>query len=184
MKKWEVLNETDVSPSHWFPIKQHEVRLPNGTIVDDYYITTLPPVAMVLAVTVGNMLVLVNQYKHGLGEFMFELPAGFQQENKSIEETALAELEEETGIRTTIDNLFPLGKFSNIPTKSSQITHGFLARGVSINTQQNLDITEEIEVVLKSPMEVIEMIKDGDIWVADTVSVIMKAYLLFPDMFQ
>jgi hypothetical protein len=55
---------------------------------------------------------------------------------------------------------------------------------VEINTTQKLEITEEIEVILKSPKEVIEMVKNGQFWVGDSVSVIMKAYLMFPELFE
>lgn len=48
MKSWKVLKETDVSPSKWFPVKQHQVELPNGNIVEDYFITTLDNVGMIL----------------------------------------------------------------------------------------------------------------------------------------
>ena len=44
-------------------------------------------------------------------------------------------------------------------------------------------ISSEIEVILKSPKEVIEMVKNGQLWVGDSVGVIMKAYLMFPELF-
>lgn len=184
MKKWKILKEKDVSPSKWFPIKQHEVELPNGTTLEDYFIATLGNVGMVLPITVDNKIVLVKQYKHGVGEVMIELPAGFQQKNKSIEESALAELEEETGIKTTLENLKSLGKISSIPTKSTLITHGFLATGLKFNSTQQFDETEEIELLLRSPKETIELIKDGEIWVGDSAALIMKAMLLYPEIFR
>lgn len=184
MKKWKVLKETDVSPSKWFPIKQHEIELPDGQIIDDYFITTLGNVGMILPITKENEIILVRQYKHGVNEIMIELPAGFQQKNKSIEASALAELEEETGIKTQLNNLIPIGKFSNTPTKSTHVTYGFLAKDLVFNSKQNLDETEEIEIMKKTPREVLEMVKNEEIWVGDSVGVIMKAYLMFPDIFK
>ncbi len=183
MSKWKVLNEKDVSPSSWFPILLHTVELPDGTIVDDFFISPLGDVGMVLPITTGNKVVLVSQYKHGLGETVIELPAGFQQKDKSIEDSALAELEEETGIRAQADQLIPLGKISSIPTKCNLSTYGFLAKDLTFNSKQNLEITENIELLLLEPKQVIQMIKDGNIWIGDSVSFIMKAYLLFPDLF-
>jgi hypothetical protein len=46
-----------------------------------------------------------------------------------------------------------------------------------------LEITEEIEIILKSPKEVIQMVQNGELWVGDSVGVIMKAYLMFPELF-
>ncbi len=183
MSNWKVLNEKDVSPNKWFPILQHEVELPDGTIVDDYFISPLGDVGMVLPITIDNKVVLVSQYKHGLGERVIELPAGFKQKNKSVEDSALAELEEETGIKAQTSQLIPLGKISSIPTKCNLTTYGFLAKDLTFNSQQNLEITENIELLLVESKRVIQMVKNGDIWVGDSVSMIMKAYLLFPELF-
>lgn len=184
MEKWKILEENDVSPSKWLPIKQHKIALPNGKIINDYFITTLNNVGMILPITTKNEIVLVKQYKHGVNDILIELPAGFQQRNKSIEESALAELEEETGIKTSIEKLIPIGKIANAPTKSTHITYGFLARELVFNSEQNLDVTENIEIITRSPSATIEMIKSGEIWVGDTAALIMKAYLMFPEIFR
>lgn len=184
IEKWKILSEKDVSPSKWFPIKQHTVKLASGVEVDDYFISPLGDVAMVLPITVDNEVVLIRQYKHGLGEIIIEIPAGFQQVGKSLEASAIAELEEEAGILTTEDNLIYLGKFCNCPTKIYNVTHGFLATNLTFNSVQNLELTEEIEIMLKSPKEVIAMVQRGELWVGDSVGVIMKAYLMFPELFE
>lgn len=183
IKKWKTLSEKDVSPSKWFPIKHHAVELASGVVVDDYFIAQLGDVAMVLPITVDNQVVLIQQYKHGLGEIIIEIPAGFQQVGKSLEASAIAELEEEAGILTTEDNLTYLGKFCNCPTKIYNVTHGFLATNLTFNSVQKLELTEEIEILLKSPKEVIAMVQRGELWVGDSVGVIMKAYLMFPELF-
>ncbi len=36
IQKWTKISSEDVSPSKWFPISKHKVKLPNGTIVDDF----------------------------------------------------------------------------------------------------------------------------------------------------
>lgn len=184
MKKWKILEETDVSPSSWFPVKKHKIELPNGLIVDDYFISDLTNAAMVLPITKENEIVLVKQYKHGLKEVMIELPGGFQQKGKSLKESALAELEEETGIKTSLENLIPIGKIANIPTKTTLTTYGFLARGLEFNSQQKLDTTEEIEVIKRTPAEVLEMVKNGEMIVGDSVAFIMKVYLMYPEIFK
>jgi 8-oxo-dGTP pyrophosphatase MutT (NUDIX family) len=175
MGKWQILKESDVSPSKWFPVLKHTVRLPNQSIIDDYFISPMGNVAMVLPVTINREIVLVKQYKHGLGEVVIELPAGFQQEGKTVEESALAELEEETGIRTTKESLTFLGKVANNPTKTFHVTHCYLAKDLEFNSSQNLEETEGIELVVVKPNELVEMIKAGDIWVADSIFAITMA---------
>jgi len=183
IKKWKILSEEDVSPTKWFPILRHVVELPGNKIIDDYFISPFGDAVMILPITRTNKIVLVKQYKHGLGEILIELPAGFQQTGKSIKESAIAELQEETGISTTQDNLEFIGRISNNPTKTNQVTHGFLARNLEFNSEQNFDPTEEIELLLVSPEKVLQMVASGEIWVGDSVSMIMKVYLAFPSLF-
>ncbi|EKE18604.1 MAG: NUDIX hydrolase [uncultured bacterium] len=184
MKKWKVIRETDVSPSKWFPVLQQTVELPNGKIVDDYFISPLGNVVMVLPITTKNEVVLVKQYKHAVGEILIELPAGFQQKGKTLEESALAELEEEVGIKTTVGNLISIGKNANNPTKTTNVTYCYLAKNLEFNSKQNFDTNEEIEIVKVSPQEALEMIKKGEIWVADSVAAITRALLLYPELFK
>jgi len=180
---WQVLEESDVSPSKWFPILQHKVKLPNGTIIDDYFFSPIGNVVMVLPLTADGNFILVKQYKHGLQDIFLELPGGMQQKGKSIEASAIAELEEETGIKVAIDRLISLGKIANNPTKTNQITYGFLVRDAEFNSVQRLDTTEQIELITISPTEAIELIKDGSIRTSDTVALIFKAYLDHPEIF-
>jgi 8-oxo-dGTP pyrophosphatase MutT (NUDIX family) len=184
MKKWKIIKETDVSPSKWFPVFQHTVELSNGNIIDDYFISRFDDVAMVLPVTSQNEIVLVRQYKHALGEIVIELPAGFQQPGKSIEETALAELEEEVGIKTSADNLVFLGKIANNPTKTKHIKYCYLAKNLEFNSEQKLDDTEDIEIIKVSPQKALEMIKNNEIWISDSVAIILKVFLKFPEIFK
>ncbi len=184
MKKWKILKKEDVSPSKWFPVIQHKVELPNGSIIDDYFISPMGNVVMVLPVTTKNEIVLVKQYKHALGEILIELPAGFQQDGKSLEESALAELEEEVGIKTSNDNLVFLGKTANNPTKTTHVTYCYIAKDLEFNSKQNLDVTEDIEILKVYPTEVLKMVKDGEIWVADSIVNIVKAFFKYPDIFK
>jgi len=183
IQKWTILNEQDVSPSQWFPLVKHTVKLANGNIIDDYYYSPLGDVAQVLAITKTNEVVLVKQYKHALGQILLELPGGMQQKNKTIVESALNELEEETGIRAIEGQLISLGKIANNPTKLNQVTYGFILFDAEFNSVQKLDATEDIQVLTKPAPEVLKMAISGEIWVTDSLNFILKASLAYPDVF-
>lgn len=184
IEKWKLIDNTDVSPSRWFPIEKHVVELPSGKIIDDYFVGILGNVVMVLPITKGGNFVLVRQYKHAYDDILIELPAGFQVKGKTLEESALVELEEETGIRTSKDNLESIGKVTNNPTKTTHVTYGYLARDLDFNSKQKLEETEEIEILQIPPIKVLEMIKNGDIIVADSISFILKTFVLYPELFN
>jgi ADP-ribose pyrophosphatase len=183
IKQWSVLDEQDVSPSPWFPVMRHTVKLANGNIIDDYYFAPLGDVVMVLVITPANEVVLVKQYKHGLGEITIEIPGGMQQKNKSVIDSALNELEEETGIKVMASELIPLGKIAINATKLKQVTYGFVVFNAEFNSTQKLDSTEDIEIITLPAPEVLQMVMNGEIWTTDTVSFILKAALKNPDIF-
>lgn len=183
IKPWTVLEEEDVSPSPWFPLLRHTVKLPDGLILNDYYFAPLGDVVMVLALTPQHEVVLVRQYKHGLGQIQLDLPGGMQQTGKDIIESALCELEEETGVRSTADKLIPLGKIANNPTKTRQITYGYILFDAEFNSTQKPDPTEVIEVSTLPAPQVLQKVKNGEIWTTDSVNFILKAALQYPDIF-
>jgi ADP-ribose pyrophosphatase len=183
IQKWKVLKEQDVSPSPWFPVLQHTVQLANGQIVNDYFFSPLGDVVQVLALTPAHEVILVKQYKHGLGEILLELPGGMRQNGKSLIQSALNELEEEVGVKANADQLISLGKIANNPTKTRQITYGYVLFDAEFNSVQKLDETESIEVLTMPAPQVLQYVKDGKIWVTDSMNFILKATLLYPHIF-
>lgn len=184
MKKWKILEKIDVSPNKWFPIEKHTVEIHNNKIIDDFYISPIGDGVMVLAFTKDNKIVLIKQYKHAFGDITYDLPAGFVQENKSIEESALAELEEETGIKLPLKALNFIGEFCNVPGKLKHVTHSYYVKEASFNSSQKLDDCEEIIIETVSPKKVLEMIKNQEIIKSDVVATIMTAYLKYPELFE
>ncbi|WP_345950992.1 NUDIX hydrolase [Mucilaginibacter sp. PAMB04274] len=183
IQKWKVLNEEDVSPSPWFPLLRHTVEIAEGQVIDDYYFSPLGDVVQVLALTPSHEVILVRQYKHGLGEILLELPGGMQQKGKSLIQSALNELEEEAGIKAHENQLISLGMIANNPTKTRQITYGYLLFNAEINSVQKFDVTENIEVLTMPAPQVLQYVKEGKIWVTDSMNFILKAALQYPEIF-
>lgn len=183
IKKWIVLEEQDVSPSPWFPILRHKVQLQNGHIIDDYFFSPLGDVVMIIALNSKHEVAIVKQYKHGLSDILLEIPGGMQQKGKSVIDSALNELEEETGIKVIADDLIPLGKLANNATKTRQITYGYIVFNAEVNAVQKFDVTECIEVVNVPATKVLQMVKDGEIWTVDSSAFILKAALMYPEVF-
>ena len=163
-KPWKLLKSVDVSPSPHFPIEKRTYELPNGKIVDDFYVTTLEDSAYIIPVTTEGKLVLIRMYKPGLDQVVVQFPAGRieAKKHKSPRDAAAQELLEEAGIRIDESLLIPLGKLAAMTTKATEVTHVFVAPNVTINAQQKLDETEEIEVFTATRAEVDEMIRRGE----------------------
>lgn len=168
MKKWKTLSSTLVFDNKWFPIFKEVVELPNGKIIDDYYLWKKFDVAMVVPLTKKNKMILVKQYKHGSKEIMIEFPAGYADKNESIENCAKRELLEETGYET--EKLDLLGKLVSDPTKAMGITEVYLAQNAVKVSDQHLDENENIEILEVEIKKVLKMIYSGIICAPSTIA--------------
>jgi len=183
IQRWTVMAQEDISPSPWFPLTRETVKLPDGQILNDYYFAPLGDVVQILALTPKHEVILVKQYKHGLGDILLELPGGMQQEGKDLINSAIAEMEEETGVKTTPEKLIPLGKIAINPTKLKQVTYGYLLFDAEFNSVQKPDPSEVISLVIEPAPKVLQMVINGEIWTSDSVCWILKAAMLYPDIF-
>ena len=76
IKKWTTLDSKLVFDHRWYRLRQDKVALPNGQIVDDYFVSLRPDIATILPITAQGEIVLVRQYRQGVDEVLLELPAG------------------------------------------------------------------------------------------------------------
>jgi len=67
IKKWNILQSRLVFDNPWCQVRQDEIQLPNGQVIDDYFITIRPDITLVLPITQAQEIVFVRQYRHGVG---------------------------------------------------------------------------------------------------------------------
>lgn len=171
LTKWKLLKSTIVFNHQWCKVRQDEIQLPDGKIIDDYFLTIRPEVALILPITSNREIVLVRQYRHGAGEILLELPAGtFNPDEEKPQAAALRELKEETGYIT--NSITHLATLYDNPVKDTNKISLFLAENVIKAGEQQLDLTEEIDVVLIPLEAIMEKITTENICVAGTVAAI------------
>ncbi|BAZ49274.1 hypothetical protein NIES4103_18860 [Nostoc sp. NIES-4103] len=169
LKKWKTLKSQMVLNHRWCQVRQDEIELPNGKVIDDYFVCIKPEVSLILPITSNKEVIFVRQYRHAVGDFFIELPAGsFDPSQESAESAAVRELQEETGY--TAHQVKKIATLHDKPSKDTNQIHLFLAEDVVKTGEQNLDITEEIEI-LSIPVEsILDKIHQGEISVAGTVA--------------
>ncbi len=95
---WEVLSSRTALRDRWIDVTADACRDARGNVLDPFYTFSYPDWVQVVALTPGDQIVLVRQYRHGAQARTLELPAGaMDAQDASPVDTAARELREETG---------------------------------------------------------------------------------------
>lgn len=126
----------------------------------------------VIPVTDNNEILLVRQFRYPFSRTTLEVPAGKLEKGESHAECGRRELLEETGC--VCSEYTYLGEMLPTPAYNSEITHIYLAKGLSFEKQQ-LD-TDEFLDVEKIPLSAaVQQVMDGTITDGKTQIAILKA---------
>ncbi len=94
---WRTLSSHTAFANRWLTVVVDEVELANG---QSYEYTKLEPPGIgvgVIGFNAAGEVLLEREYRHGVGEVIWQLPGGLANEGESLQEAALRELREETG---------------------------------------------------------------------------------------
>lgn len=161
-RNWKVLTSEYLARKPWFTVRHESIELPDGRLIPDYYVFEYPDWVNVIAITKEGKFVFIDQYRHGLGETDYEIPAGVAEpDDASMLAAAQRELAEETG--------YGGGQWRELmvvapnPSTQNNLTYCYLATGVERLGEQHLDATEDIRVHLFSGAEVRDLLESGRI---------------------
>lgn len=152
IEKWKTLESTYLFRRPWLTVRRDKVQLPNGVINPEHYVLEYPDWVNVLGITSDGKFLMIEQYRHGLDQVMFELPAGVVEKGESHLEAAKRELLEETGYSGGVWELFTV--ISQNPSTTANLTYCYLAVDIKLTQPQMLDNSEDIAVHLLSTEEV------------------------------
>ena len=154
-----------------FRLSRENVTLKNGVTVD-FDIIRHPGASAIVPVSQGNKLILIKQYRHATGKFIWEIPAGTLEPDESPLECATRELAEETGYQA--DKWEKLGLITPLPGYSDETIHLFLAQDL-VPARQNLDKDEMLDVHEVGLTEAVEMVHKGAILDSKTIAGLFMA---------
>lgn len=149
------------------------VTLPNGVTVEMEVVHHPGAVAIVPTRDDGSVL-LIRQYRHAVGGYILEIPAGKLDPGEDPKGCAARELEEEIGFRAA--SLERLVTFFTTPGFTDEVIHIYKATGLTPG-RQNLDRDEVLDVVELPLKKAIGQILDGTIRDAKTIIGLQAVYL-------
>ena len=159
-----------------FSVTEDVVRLPNGqeTLRNRVHHNGG---CGVLPLTDDGNVILVEQFRYGVGQGLLEIPAGKLEKGEDPIVCALRELREEVGAET--DKLVDLGSIAVTPAYDSEIIYIYMAKCDRFVAQQ---LDDEFLKIHHVPFErAVEMVLKGAITDAKTQIALLKADKLLKD---
>jgi 8-oxo-dGTP pyrophosphatase MutT (NUDIX family) len=128
-RRWPVDSSAELARGHIVTLRRDMVRMPDGAVAGREVVTH-PGAVAVLALDDGGNVLLIRQYRHPVGELLWEIPAGLRDvAGEPPLVTAQRELAEEAGYRASDWRV--LADFYSSPGISTERLRIYLARGVS-----------------------------------------------------
>ncbi|MBW1779925.1 MAG: NUDIX hydrolase [Deltaproteobacteria bacterium] len=156
-----------------FTLVKEQVRLENGVTVD-LDIVRHPGAAAMVPMAENNTLLMIRQYRHATGGFIWEIPAGTLDPNETPLDCAKRELVEEIGYSASAWH--KLGEITPVPGYSDERIHIFCASDLS-PAKQKLDRDEILHVHEVPFDQALKMIQRGEIEDAKTICGLFMASL-------
>jgi 8-oxo-dGTP pyrophosphatase MutT (NUDIX family) len=176
---WQVHATRQVFGNRWLKVALDDVSLPDGR---RYEYTRLEPAGIgvgVIGFNATGEVLLEREYRHGVGQVVWQLPGGLADEGEDWQSAGLRELREETGYAPAVVNpetVRYLGMVWDNPgfgTAQSQI---YAAWGLVQVSDVRRDAAEFVTLHWQSAHWLCEAVRQGEI--QDRVVVAAVAYLL------
>ena len=154
---WKVDEPVSILKTPVFELLKQTETATNGVTGD--YITMKAPDWVMTIPVIGDDFVLVKQWRHSLKDITMEFPGGVADSGEKMMQSALRELEEETGYRA--HRIIKIGECNPNPALFQNTFHIFLADELEGTGIQHLDHDEMIDIVRVPIRQVIAEYGDG-----------------------
>jgi 8-oxo-dGTP pyrophosphatase MutT (NUDIX family) len=156
---WKMLESKYVYRDRWLQVRADKCELPDGRILEPYYVIEVPDWTNMVVITKDERIVLVKQYRHALGTTTLELPGGILEKGELPMASAIREMQEETGyVSGDVEFLMQI---SPNPALNNNTAYFFLARNAEKLSNTNFDPYEEIIIETYSKEELKLLLNEG-----------------------
>ena len=170
MEKFKRISRDLVAKGAIIDYYQDTMQIPNGNIAK-WDLIDHKGAAAVVAVREDGKLLMVRQYRNAIDRMTLEIPAGSRDSvTEDTKVCAARELEEETGYRS--DDLTRLLSLKTTVAFCDEFIDVYLARNLKPG-HQHLDEGEFLDVEAHDIDELCQMIYDGKLQDAKTVSALL-----------
>ena len=175
---WQEVNCEHIVRDEWIDFRKSTYKMPNGKISGPYYSYSRKNYAIIVAMTEEDRYICVRQFRQGIRQVTTEFCAGCIECVDGVPEEVLSaakrELLEETGYGS--DDWCHMLTVPSNATLADNYMSIFVAKNCQkMNSQQDLDDDEFLNVCLYSRSELDEMIKIGAFLQASHILALLMA---------
>ena len=171
---WTVLDRREVfSAPPYITISTERVRLPDGREVEDFHRVVMPDYALVFAETTEGKLLVLRQYKHGVGAVSLTFPAGTLNPGEDALAAAKRELMEETGYQAQGWRYY--GRYVTHANAFSNAAHLFTATGCRKLAEPDSGDLEEMELLFMTRPELFAAARRGEFKLTSQLTILALA---------
>ncbi|HKV53653.1 MAG TPA: NUDIX hydrolase [Candidatus Binataceae bacterium] len=152
-------------------------QLPNGVTID-LAVIRHPGASAIVALDADGTVTMLTQYRHAIGGWLREIPAGCRDGDETPLQCAQRELREEAAI--VAQRWDHLGSIVTIPSFCDERIDLYLARELSVAAGQ-LDDDEVIRVEKIALERALAMVSQGEIIDAKTIAALYRANAFLRD---
>jgi len=162
---WRVLGSRAAYADPWVRVRTDRVVTGAGHVLDSYHVVEYPDWTVVVALTAtDHRLVLVREYRHGIGTVLTGLPGGLvdpadgERGPRAAESAARRELLEETGYTAGPLRLL----LTTFPNPSNQSNTAFVFMTTEAVSAQ-VSVEAGVDVVLADFVDVLSLLRRGEL---------------------
>lgn len=155
-----------------------DVTLPNAHTMT-LEIVRHPGAAAIATIDDAGCVTLLRQYRHAVGGYLWEVPAGKLEPGEAPALCAARELAEEAGLIAR--HLEHVGSIVTCPGFCDEVIHLFIATDLT-KVAASLEADEVIDSVMAVPLrKAMQMIRSGDIRDAKTIAALVQVDLRYDE---
>lgn len=157
---WITTEKRTLAETSIFSLEEHRRQEENTGKKGTFFTIDAAAWINVIAITTREEFVLVEQFRHGSGQFELEIVGGDTEDAEDPQTAAIRELKEETGyVPTTTSRIELIGKTKPNPAFMTNFCYSYLVTDVEKTDGQQFDEFERIKVHLVSYEQLLDLIR-------------------------
>ena len=180
LKPWKKIKSEPGPDLKLFKVRWDSVENPRTSQVLKRLVLETDDWVNIVPITKKNLVVLVEQYRFGVGKMTCEIPGGLIDQDEDSKSAAMRELEEETGY--TGGRWVYLGSVDPNPAFHTNRCHHWLALDVEKTKEPSLDPGEDIRVSTLSFPDLRNKIVNGQITHVLALSALSRVPRIWQDL--